>query len=116
MNDGNPCTDDVCEDNVPAHTPVANGTSCSDADACTQTDACQAGVCVGANPVVCGPGLTCVAGGCLLASCPVLGLPGLPNVLVGESPYGLATADFNGDGFVDFFDYAVFVEAFEAGC
>ena len=25
-------------------------------------------------------------------------------------------ADFNGDGFVDFFDYADFVEAFEAGC
>lgn len=25
-------------------------------------------------------------------------------------------ADFNGDGFVDFFDYADFVDAFEAGC
>jgi hypothetical protein len=26
------------------------------------------------------------------------------------------TADFNNDGFVDFFDYDAFVGAFEAGC
>jgi streptogramin lyase len=31
----------------------ANGTTCSDANACTQIDTCQAGVCTGANPVVC---------------------------------------------------------------
>jgi hypothetical protein len=30
--------------------------------------------------------------------------------------YGGASADFNGDGFVDFFDYDAFVAAFEAGC
>ncbi len=30
-----------------------NGAACSDGDACTQTDTCQAGVCAGANPVVC---------------------------------------------------------------
>ena len=30
-----------------------DGTSCNDANACTQTDTCQAGVCTGANPVVC---------------------------------------------------------------
>jgi hypothetical protein len=29
---------------------------------------------------------------------------------------GDSTADFNGDGFVDFFDYDDFVAAFEAGC
>jgi hypothetical protein len=27
-----------------------------------------------------------------------------------------ATADFNDDGFTDFFDYDAFVEAFTAGC
>jgi hypothetical protein len=26
------------------------------------------------------------------------------------------SADFNGDGFADFFDYDAFVAAFEAGC
>src|SRR5207244_2437656 len=31
----------------------ANGTACNDGSACTQTDTCQAGVCTGANPVVC---------------------------------------------------------------
>jgi hypothetical protein len=30
-----------------------NGASCDDGSACTQTDTCQAGICVGANPVVC---------------------------------------------------------------
>jgi von Willebrand factor type D domain/Bacterial Ig-like domain (group 2) len=31
----------------------ADGAVCSDANACTRTDSCQAGVCRGANPVVC---------------------------------------------------------------
>ena len=31
----------------------ADGASCIDGNACTQTDTCQAGVCTGANPVVC---------------------------------------------------------------
>src|SRR5262249_25951763 len=30
-----------------------NDSACTDGDACTQSDSCQAGVCVGANPVVC---------------------------------------------------------------
>jgi len=38
----------ACSD--PAKT---DGTACDDADACTQSDTCQAGVCSGANPVVC---------------------------------------------------------------
>ncbi len=32
---------------------VVDGTACDDGNACTQADTCQAGVCVGANPVVC---------------------------------------------------------------
>ena len=34
-------------------TPRADGVGCDDGNACTQSDACQAGVCVGADPVVC---------------------------------------------------------------
>src|SRR5205823_4129116 len=30
-----------------------DGAPCDDGSACTQTDACEAGICVGANPVVC---------------------------------------------------------------
>jgi hypothetical protein len=30
-----------------------DGTACSDGNACTKTDSCQAGVCMGASPVVC---------------------------------------------------------------
>jgi MYXO-CTERM domain-containing protein len=32
---------------------LLTGTVCDDGSACTQTDTCQAGVCAGANPVVC---------------------------------------------------------------
>jgi N-acetylneuraminic acid mutarotase len=38
----------------PANPSKANGTACNDGNSCTQTDTCQAGVCTGANPVVCG--------------------------------------------------------------
>ena len=39
----------------------ANGTACNDSDACTQADSCQAGVCTGANPVVCSASDDCHA-------------------------------------------------------
>ena len=32
---------------------ASNGTACNDGNPCTQADTCQAGVCAGANPVVC---------------------------------------------------------------
>src|SRR5262249_60467729 len=50
--DGNPCTDDVCDPAVGCrHTN--NTAPCNDGNACTQTDVCSAGVCGGSNPVVC---------------------------------------------------------------
>ncbi|MBK8256715.1 MAG: DNRLRE domain-containing protein [Polyangiaceae bacterium] len=40
--------------------PIAgNGTVCDDGDACTLSSSCQAGVCTGANPVVCTPSDQC---------------------------------------------------------
>jgi hypothetical protein len=50
----------ICSD------PAApDGVDCNDRDLCTQTDTCQAGVCVGANSVVCTPIDAChVAGAC----------------------------------------------------
>ena len=62
VDDSNPCTADAC---TPAggvtHTPVANGTSCADADLCDGAEVCTAGVCGGGTPVVCNtcPAQTC---------------------------------------------------------
>ena len=48
---------------------AADGTPCGDGDACTQTDSCQAGICMGANPVICAAADQChVAGTCDMAS------------------------------------------------
>lgn len=78
-NDGKACTpDDTCQGGVCGGTPLQctppdqchdaacnaatgkcefthkpNGTACDDGSACTRSDTCQAGVCTGANPVVC---------------------------------------------------------------
>ncbi len=44
---------------------LADGTGCDDGDACTRTDSCRAGVCSGAEPVICEPLDQChVAGSC----------------------------------------------------
>ena len=52
--DGDPCMVNICsEDGVCAVAQADDGTSCDDGDACTQADTCQAGVCTGADPVVC---------------------------------------------------------------
>ena len=37
----------------------SSGSPCDDGKACTRTDTCEQGVCVGANPVVCGPASQC---------------------------------------------------------
>jgi hypothetical protein len=41
----------------------ADGASCNDGNACTRSDSCQAGVCTGANPVVCAAADQCHLGG-----------------------------------------------------
>src|SRR2546422_621953 len=49
--------------------PAPDGTSCNDGSACTRSDTCQAGVCTGANPVVCTASDQChVAGTCNTAT------------------------------------------------
>ena len=56
--DGNPCTDDTCENpgTPTASCAHANSTAtCDDGDVCTLTDACQDGTCAGAPVPDCGP-------------------------------------------------------------
>ncbi|GMV38534.1 MAG: hypothetical protein AMXMBFR64_02500 [Myxococcales bacterium] len=43
--DGNPCTDDACEDGACVHTD--NEATCDDGDACTTGDVCGGGACAG---------------------------------------------------------------------
>lgn len=48
---------------------TGDGTGCNDNNACTGTDTCQAGICTGANPVVCMPLDQChTAGSCNMAT------------------------------------------------
>src|SRR5262249_10313670 len=54
-----------------SHPEKANGAPCTDGHGCTQSDTCQAGVCTGANPVVCAAPDQChVAGVCAPANGP----------------------------------------------
>ncbi len=63
--DGNPCTQDVCNDTSGTcdHLNLSDGTTCDDGQFCTLSDACQQGICTGTiNP--CDDG-----NGCTLDSC-----------------------------------------------
>ncbi len=77
---------------------VPDGLTCDDGESCTQLDTCQAGVCTGGKPVVCGGGLSCVAGVCAAACSGVPGFPGPPMSDVSLGPVSVAGADLNGDG------------------
>ena len=64
-NDGNICTTDTCNPSTGcAHTPVANGTSCSDGDLCNGAETCQAGVCTPGVPLDCNDGNICTDDTC----------------------------------------------------
>ncbi len=64
--DGNPCTDDVCEPWVGCNF-TANSSACDDGDACTLIDTCAAKACAGI-PVSCDDGNVCTADACLPAT------------------------------------------------
>ncbi len=51
--DGDVCTDEVCDGATGLCGPRHNTAACDDGDACTRADACRDGVCTGADPVVC---------------------------------------------------------------
>ena len=55
--DGNPCTDDACNQTTHACEHTNNSATCSDGNPCT-TDVCVNGACVG-TPVSCPSGQTC---------------------------------------------------------
>ena len=69
VDDGNPCTDDYCDQGVCVHPPVGDGTACKDDGLTCTEDKCSKGVC--AHPAVadgkwCGDGKACLTGACLV--------------------------------------------------
>jgi len=62
-NDGNPCTDDVCDQQFGClHQP--NALPCDDGNACTTGDKCKAGACLGPAAPDCDDGNVCTTDGC----------------------------------------------------
>ncbi len=63
--DYNLCTVDSCNSATGCvHTPVANGTSCSDGDVCTGVETCQNGNCVSDGELDCDDGDPCTGDSC----------------------------------------------------
>jgi cysteine-rich repeat protein len=82
---------------------AANGTTCSDGNACTQTDTCQAGLCTGANPVVCTASDQCHLAGTCDPTSGACSNPHLPGACCGDGVIsGTETCDdgntISGDG------------------
>jgi len=72
----------------------ADGSACSDGNACTQTDTCQAGVCTGANPVVCTALDECHAAGTCDPASGVCSNPSKPDGSTCNNPGNLCFQSF----------------------
>ena len=77
-NDGNPCTDDICDPLDGCQYPEADGTPCNDGNACTDQDQCVAGICMG-QASKCDDGNPCTLDSCnAQGGCIHTEPPGLP--------------------------------------
>src|SRR4029077_1560013 len=64
-NDNNPCTSDTCDPVAGCqHTPVTNGTSCSDGNVCNGVETCQAGACAPGTALNCNDNNPCTSDAC----------------------------------------------------
>ena len=61
--DGNPCTDDICNNFTACLNPPHVG-SCDDGNLCTSGDSCVGTICVGGPPTSCDDGNPCTADSC----------------------------------------------------
>ncbi len=65
VDDGNPCTADACDPVAGVtHTPVADGTSCSDGNACNGNELCARGTCAPGSAPTVDDGNPCTADSC----------------------------------------------------
>jgi hypothetical protein len=66
--DGDPCTDDLCDPATGCQHLPAEGAACDDGNACTVGDHCAAGACVFDGPAVCTDGNPCTTDSCAPAT------------------------------------------------
>lgn len=65
VDDANPCTSDSCDPvGGVQHTPVANGTSCTNSNACDGLETCQSGACTAGTAPLLDDGNPCTADAC----------------------------------------------------
>ncbi len=62
--DGNSCTEDVCDGGKEIHPLWGDNTSCNDADACNGMEFCQSGKCVSGPALSCDDGNACTTDSC----------------------------------------------------
>jgi hypothetical protein len=62
--DGNACTDDVCNMGLCTHPSLTDGTACSDGSVCTVDDVCVTGICQGGTPLECQDANECTTDTC----------------------------------------------------
>jgi hypothetical protein len=64
-NDNNPCTTDTCDPVTGCqHTPITNGTACTDGNVCNGAEICQAGTCTAGTPLNCNDNNPCTTDTC----------------------------------------------------
>lgn len=86
ISDGNPCTSDACDPRTGiTHTPVANGSSCSDGNVCNGAEYCSSGWCWAGTPLQTDDGNLCTIDSCD----PVAGVSHVP------VPAGTSCSDGN---------------------
>ncbi len=64
LDDGNECTNDVCNAGQCIHPAKAANTPCNDGNVCTDVDYCSHGVCVGGSLLACDDGDPCTIDTC----------------------------------------------------
>jgi hypothetical protein len=75
--DGNQCTDEVCDSNGSCQHPFRSG-ACNDGNACTSGETCQSGACTGGTVITCSAADQChTQASCSGGSCPAN--PAKPN-------------------------------------
>ncbi len=98
LDDGNPCTIDMCNGDAAIHSPEVDGTPCNSGDACTTLGVCQTGLCITPPPIVCSnAGEVCLQGACAKTCNSPLGRM----ISTGQAVHSIVTTDMDGDGATD---------------
>jgi hypothetical protein len=77
-NDGNPCTDDVCQGGFCSNPASSAGTNCDDSNVCNGVRTCNgSGICQQATPLTCADNNPCTTDGCdPILGCMFVAVPG----------------------------------------